>query len=115
MVPRVRIRPELPRREHQAQNHGLTENSDAQATLIRSEFTQKLSSQYQDPAQPTACKLQCWTPQAKQPARQEHSPTHQKKRDDKNMVQTKEQCSRNLQDKINEEETGNLPEKEFRV
>ena len=30
------------------------------------------------------------------------------------MVQTKEQC-RNLQDKINEEETGNLPEKEFRV
>ena len=27
---------------------------------------------------PTACKLQCWMPQAKQPARQEHSPTHQK-------------------------------------
>ena len=29
------------------------------------------------------------------------------------MVQTKEQC-KDLQDKINEEEIGNLPEKEFR-
>ena len=26
---------------------------------------------------PTACRLQCWTPYAKQPARQEHSLTHQ--------------------------------------
>ena len=55
--------------------------------INQSEFTQRFSSQYQDPAQPTACKLQCWTPQAKPPARQEHSPTHQKKkkkkRDDK--------------------------------
>lgn len=35
MVPRLGIRPELPRREHQAQNHGLTENLRRQATLIR--------------------------------------------------------------------------------
>ena len=32
----------------------------------------------------------------------------------KNMSQVKEQ-GKNLQDQINEEETGNLPEKEFRV
>ena len=32
----------------------------------------------------------------------------------KNMAQMKEQ-GKNLQDKINEEEIGNLPEKEFRV
>ena len=32
----------------------------------------------------------------------------------KNMSQMTEQ-GKNLQDKINEEETGNLPEKEFRV
>ena len=30
------------------------------------------------------------------------------------LLQTKEQC-KNLQDQINEEEIGNLPEKEFRV
>ena len=32
----------------------------------------------------------------------------------KNMSQMKEQC-KNLQDQINEEEIGNLPEKDFRV
>ena len=32
----------------------------------------------------------------------------------KNMLQMKEQC-KNLQDQINEEEIGNLPQKEFRV
>ena len=32
----------------------------------------------------------------------------------KNMSQMKEQC-KNLQDQINEEKIGNLPEKEFRV
>ena len=31
-----------------------------------------------------------------------------------NMLQTKEQCN-NLQDQINEEEIGNIPEKEFKV
>ena len=35
-------------------------------------------------------------------------------RQKKNMSQMKEQ-GKNLQDQINEEETGNLPEKEFRV
>ena len=46
---------------------------------------------------------------------QSHPSKKKKKKEmTKNMVQTKEQC-RNLQDKINEEETGNLPEKEFRV
>ena len=54
---------------------------------------------------------------AKQPVRQEHNPTHKKNlkmRQQKNMSQMKEQ-GKNLQDQINEEEIGNLPEKEFRV
>ena len=66
----------------------------------------------------TAYKLHCWKPQAKQPVRQEHNPTHKKKRErerrQKNISQMKEQ-GKNLQDQINEEEIGNLPEKEFRV
>ena len=54
-------------------------------------------------------------PQAKQPARQEHSPKYQKKNElKKNMLQMKEQ-GKNLQDEMNEEEIHNLPEKEFRV
>ena len=64
---------------------------------------------------PIAYKLQCWKPQAKQPVRQEHNPTHKKKmRWQKNMSQMKEQ-GKNIQNQINEEEIGNLPEKEFRV
>ena len=66
---------------------------------------------------PTAYKLQCWKPQAKQPVRKEQNPTHQKKkkvRQQKNMLQMKEQ-GKNLHDQINEQETGNLPEKEFKV
>ena len=43
------------------------------------ELFQRSASQHQDPVPPTASKLQCWTPQAKQSIRQEHSPTHQPK------------------------------------
>ena len=57
-------------------------------------------------------------PQAKQPVRQEDNPTHKSNKKkmiwQKNMSQMKEQ-GKNLQDQINEEETGNQPEKEFRV
>ena len=38
---------------------------------------------------PTACKLQCWRPQAKQPGRQEHNLSHFKKWDDKKYVTDK--------------------------
>ena len=68
--------------EGQVQTAGLTENLRAQGIFIsvrspRSPYLNTKTSLY-----PTACKLQCWTPQAKQPAIQEHSPTHQKKWDD---------------------------------
>ena len=54
-------------------------------------------------------------PQVKHPARQEHSPTYQKKNEvTKNIVQIKLK-DKNLQDQINEEEICNLPVKEFRV
>ena len=66
---------------------------------------------------PIAYRLQSWKPQAKQTVRQEHNPIHQKHKNlrwQKNMSQMKEQ-GKNLQDQINEEEIGNLPEKKFRV
>ena len=55
-------------------------------------------------------------PQVKHPARQEHSPTYKKKKNEvtKNIVQIK-QKGKNLQDQINEEEICNLPVKEFGV
>ena len=50
--------------------------------------------------------------QAKQPARQEHSPTYQKKKNEtaKNMLQMKEQ-GKILQEQINEKEIGKQSEK----
>ena len=53
----------------------------------------------------------------KQLVRQECSPTQLKKKKKEmitNTLQTKEQC-KNLQDQINEEQIGNISEKEFRV
>ena len=63
---------------------------------------------------PTVCKLQCWKPQAKQPVRQEHNPTHLRNEMTKKCV-TDEGARQKPTNKINEEEIGNLPEKEFRV
>ena len=115
MVPRLEVRPELLWWELRVQTAGLIENVRPQRISIgvRPPRGPHLSTKTR--LYPTACKLQCWTPQAKQPVRQEYSPTHQKKmKRQKNMLQTKEQ-GKNLQDQINEDEIGNLPEKEFRV
>ena len=49
------------------------------------ELFQRSASQHQDPVTPTASKLQCWTPQAKQSIRQGHSLTHQPKWDDREI------------------------------
>ena len=117
MVPRLEVGPELLWWQLQVQTTGLTESLRPQGIFIgvRPPGGPHLSTKTR--LYPTACKLQCWTPQAKQPVRQEYSPTPQKKKKNettKKYVKTKEQ-GKNLQDQINEDEIGNLPEKEFRV
>ena len=60
----------------QVQTTGLTENLRPQGIFIgvRSHGVPHISTMTQ--LYPTAYKLQCWKPQAKQPVRQEHNPTH---------------------------------------
>ena len=64
--------------ELQVQSTGLTENLRPQGIFIgvRSHRVPRLSTKTQ--LCPIAYKPQCWTPQAKQPVRQEHNPTHKK-------------------------------------
>ena len=110
------VRPKLLQWELQIKTTGLTENLRPQGIFIRVRSHRVSHLSTKDQLYPIAYKLHCWKPQAKQPVRKEHNLTHKKKkmRWQKNMSQMKEQ-DKNLQDQINEEEIGNLPEKEFRV
>ena len=63
--------------ERQIQDAGLPENSWAQEILIGVYSPRGIHLDTKTWLHPTACRLQCWTPHAEQPARQEHSPTHQ--------------------------------------
>ena len=78
LVPRPEVGPELLWWQCWVQTSGLTENLRSQGVLIgvRSPRGPRLSIKTQ--LYPTACKLQCWMPQAKQTVGQEHSLTHQK-------------------------------------
>ena len=105
LAPRPEVRPKLLWWELRVQTAGLTENLRRQGISIgvRSPRVPHLSTKTQ--LYPTACKLQGWTSQAKQPVRQEYSTTHQKKKKkkrQKNTFQTKQQ-GKNLQDQINED------------
>ena len=66
--------------ELQVQTTGLTENLRPQGILIRVRSPGRPHLSTRTRLYPTAYKLQCWKPQAKQPLRQEHSPMHQKKK-----------------------------------
>ena len=79
LVPRPGVRPELLWWECKVQTTGLTEKLRPQGILnrVRSPGSSQLSTKAQ--LYPTACKLQCWTTQAKQPVRQEHSINQVKK------------------------------------
>ena len=117
LVPRLEVGPELLWWELQVQIAGLTENLRPQGISIRVRPPEGPHLSTKSQLYPTACKLQCWMSQAKQLVRQEYSTTHQKEKtmkQQKNMLQMKEQ-GKNLQDQINEDEIGNLPEKEFSV
>ena len=89
LVPRLEVGPKLLWWELRVQIAGLIENLRHQGIPIgvRPPGGPHLSTKTQ--LYPTACKLQCWTSQAKQPVRQEYSTTHQKqtnkKRRQKNM------------------------------
>ena len=120
LVPQPGIEPASSALEGRFLTTGPPENLRPQGIFIgvRSPGGPDLSTKTQ--LYPTAYKLQCWKPQAKQPVRQGHNPTYKKKKGKKkqdgkkNMSQMKEQ-GKNLQDQINEEEIGNLPERQFRV
>ena len=84
--------------------------------INRSEASQRSSSQHQDPALSNCLQTPVLdvSGQATSKTGIQHYPSKKKKKHKKNMTQTKEQ-GKNLQDQINEDEIGNLPEKEFRV
>ena len=73
---------------------------------------------------PKASKFQCWAPHTKSSVKQEQNnydlapaerrPKHSKSNKMKTQKNMK-YCGKNPQDRLNEEEIGNLPEKEFRV
>ena len=63
--------------EHWVQDAGLQENSWAQGILSSIHSPRGIHLNTKTRLQPTASRLQWWTPHTKQPARQEQRPTHQ--------------------------------------
>ena len=116
MVPRLEVGPELLWWELQVQTAGLTDNLRPQGISIGVSLPEVLisaprPSSIQLPANSSAGRLR----PNKQYDRNTAPPIKKKNmKRQKNMLQTKEQ-GKNLQDQINEDEIGNLPEKEFRV
>ena len=66
--------PEPLRWESQVQDTGPPEDSQPHGILISESSPRGLHLNTNTQLHPTASKLQCWTPQAKQLARQEHNP-----------------------------------------
>ena len=62
--------------ESRIQDTGPPENSQPQGILIGESCPRGLHLNTKTWFHPTASKLQCWMPRAKQLARQEHKPTH---------------------------------------
>ena len=82
LVPRPEVGPKLLWWELRVQTTGLTGNLRSQGTSIRVRPLEGPHLGTKTQLYPTACKLQCWVPQVKQPARQEYSTTHQKKKNE---------------------------------
>ena len=103
--------------------HALT-NSGQRPAVLDLLTIAKDHAQYQDPPRSNRLETPLREPEGQTASKTGHSPTQQKtktktkkkkkkERNDSKYV-TKEQCN-NLQDQINEEEIGNIPEKEFKV
>ena len=74
LLPAVRLEPL--RWESQVQDIGPPETSWPHVISISESFPGDLHLNAKTQIHSTTSKLQCWTPQAKQLARQEHNPTH---------------------------------------
>ena len=98
-------------------NHWTNREPQTSGNIYWSEVSQSSSSQHQDPALPNSLQtpmLEASGQTTSKTGTQSHSLKKQKKKQQKNMSQMKEQ-GKNLQNQINVEEIGNLPEKEFRA
>ena len=79
-VPKPEVGPELLWWELWVQTAGLTENLRTQGISIEVRSTRGPHLSTRTQLYPTACKLQCWRSQARQPVRQEYNSIHQKKK-----------------------------------
>ena len=70
------VGPELLRKKSRAQDIGSPETSKPHVMLIGESSPRDLCFNTKTQLHPTASKLQCWRPHAKQLARQEHNATH---------------------------------------
>ena len=98
-------------------NYWTNREPQTPGNIHQSEVSRRSSSQHQDPALPNSLQtpvLEASGQTTSKTGTQSHPTTTTTKRQKKNMSQMKEQ-GKNLQDQINEEEIGNLPEKESRV
>ena len=76
MVLRPGVRPEPQRWESRVQDTGPPETSQPHGISFSESSPRDLRLNDKTQLHPTTSKLQCWTPHAKQLARQEHNPTH---------------------------------------
>ena len=76
LVLQIGVGAETPRWESRVQDIGPPENSQPQGILIGKSSPRGLHLNPKTWLHPTAGKLHCWMPHAKQLARQEHNPTH---------------------------------------
>ena len=67
--------------ELHVQTTGLTENLRPQGIFIRVTYNRVPHLSTKTQLYPTGYKLQYWKPLAKQPVKQEHNPTHKKKKE----------------------------------
>ena len=98
-------------------NHWTNREPQTPGNIHQSEVSRRSSSQHQDPALPNKLQMPVLEAPGQTTSKtgaQSSSLKKKKKRWQKYISQMKEQ-GKNLQDQINEEGIGNLPEKEFRV
>ena len=74
--PQPGVTPGPPGWECRVQDAGLPENSQDKGILISVHSPRSIHLDTKTQLHPTGCWIQSWTPHTKQPARQEHSPTH---------------------------------------
>ena len=117
MVPRPEVGPELMWWELRVQTTGLTENLRPLEISIGVRPPGGSSSQHQDLALSNCLQTPVLdvTGQTMSKTGIQHHPSKKKKKKNKKICYRPRSKVKNLQDQINEDEIGKLPEKEFRV